>query len=79
MSKSKTIRLLITTGNDEEVLAVLVRERHPNQFGEVVPPVVVEHEHKDYILKRKMMQDVYVYSPSIKKGIDDFLAPPPIR
>ena len=32
MAESKKIRILITEGDDEEVLAVKVIERHPNQI-----------------------------------------------
>lgn len=77
MNESKILHLLITTGNNEEVLAVLTQERHPNEFGEVTPPVTVEHKEEEYILKRKCMQDVYVYGPSDRRKIDDFLATTP--
>ena len=72
MSKSKTLRLVIAAKG--EVLAVLMKERHPNQFGEITPPVVVEHDGVEYILKRQMMQDVYVYDLSDRRKVDDFLA-----
>ena len=75
MTQSKIIRLLITEGPEEEVLAVLTRERHPNQFGVVVPPITVDHEGKEYILKRTWADGMYVYHPCHKGAIDDFLAP----
>ncbi len=77
MSKSRILRLLITVGENEEVLAVLTQERHPNTFGEITPPVTVEHEEKEYIIKHQLTQDVYVYGPSDRRKVDDFLATTP--
>ena len=67
------IRLLITTGDDdeEEVLAILVRHC-PS------PPQIVEHEGIQYVLKREWMTNVYVYSPSQRTQIDDFLGNEPL-
>lgn len=79
MSKSKLLRLLITEGDDEEVLAILVQERYANKFGEITPPVTVEHEGREYLLKRKFMPDAYVYKLSEKKRIDDFLVSEPLK
>jgi hypothetical protein len=76
MSKSKMLRLIITTpfiAGENEVLAVLVKERHPNKFGEVTPPVMVEHEGAEYILKREWMQDIYVYAPADRRKVSDLL------
>lgn len=72
MSKSKTLRLIIAARG--EVIAVLMKERHPNKFGKITPPVTVEHEGAEYIVKRQMMQDVYVYELSDRKKIENFLA-----
>lgn len=77
MSKERLFRLLLTTGQQEEVVAVLVQRRYPNELGEITPPITVRHEGQEYILKRKWMQDVYVYQPLHRSMIDDFLAPPP--
>jgi len=77
MSKSRIIRMLITAGDNEEILTTLIQERHPNQFGEITPPVMVEYEGIEYILKRKWTEDVYVYGSSDRRRVDDFLATAP--
>jgi hypothetical protein len=71
--QNKILRLLITTGPDEEILAVLVRKPCYNPQGEPVPPSTVEHKGVTYAVKRKFMEYVYVYVPSKRKAIDDFL------
>ena len=76
MSKEQLFRLLLTKGKDEEVIAVLTQRRYPNSLGEITPPITVRHEGQEYILKRKWMQNVYVYQPSQRSMIDDFLASP---
>jgi len=73
MTKNKNLHLLITRGEDEEVLVVLEKECIPNQFGEIVPPITVEYKDQEYILKRKCLKDTYVYGPSNRKKIDDLL------
>ncbi len=73
MSKSKIFQLLITVGSDEEVLIVREQECYPNELGTITPPVTVEYNGTEYILKRQHMEDVYVYSPSNRKTIDDLL------
>lgn len=78
MSESRILQLLITTGSNEEVLTVLEQERHPNELGEVTPPVTIEHDGVEYILKRQWMQDVYIYGPSHRRNIDDLLADTPV-
>ena len=60
------IRLLITKGDNEEVLAVLVCK-------DSVPPIKIEHEGVQYIFKRRWMHNIYAYVPSKRKQIDDFL------
>lgn len=71
MAESKILRLLITEGAHEDVLGIVERKRTPNQFGEVTPPVLVEYNNKEYILKRKWGEGIYVYGPSNRKQIDD--------
>lgn len=79
MSESKLLRLLITTGGaEEEVLATLVRECHPDLNGKITPPDMVEHEGQQYVLGRQWMPNVYVYSPSQRTAIDDFLGNEPL-
>lgn len=73
MSKSKLLRLFITTGVNEEVIAILVRELCPDLDGNITPPAMVEHEGAQYVLGRQWMPDVYIYTPSQRKQIDDFL------
>jgi hypothetical protein len=60
-------------------MAVLVKECHPGPDGIVHPPQLIEHEGQQYALKRQWMQDVYVYSPSARKRIDDFLGNTPTQ
>ncbi len=71
MNKNKVLKLLITSGQEEDVLGIVEQERSPNQFGEVTPPVLVEYNNKEYILKRKWVEGIYIYSPSNRKQIDD--------
>jgi hypothetical protein len=78
MSESKLLRLLVTTGRNEEVLAVLVRECHPDLNGKVSPPQMVEHEGKQYVIGREWMPGVHVYVPSQRSAIDDFLGNEPL-
>lgn len=78
MGRSKLLRLLVTTGPNEEVLAVLVRECHPDLNGKVSPPHMVEHEGKQYVLGRQWMPGLYVYTPSPRSAIDDFLGNEPL-
>ncbi len=73
MSKSKIFQLLITVGSDEEVLIVLYQECYPNELGAITPPVTIEHNGVEYILKRRWTHEVYVYGPSDRKNIDDLL------
>lgn len=77
MSESRTLQLMLTTGSNEEVLIVLEQERYPNELGEITPPVTVEHDGVEYILKRMWMHDVYVYGPSDRRSVDDLLADTP--
>ena len=78
MSNSKLLRLLITTGKNEEVLAILTRESHPDLDGNVgVPPAMVEHEGHQYVVSRQWMPGVFVYTLSQRKQIDDFLGNTP--
>ncbi len=78
MSQSKLLRLLLTTGKNEEVLAVLVREIQPGSDGEVKPPELIENKGKQYVLKRQWAPNMYVYSPSKRRQIDDFLGNEPV-
>ena len=71
MNKNKVLKLLITSGQEEDVLGIVEQERSPNQFGEVTPPVLVEYNNKEYILKRKWVEGIYIYGPSNRKQIDD--------
>lgn len=75
---SQLLRLLITTGPDEEVLAVLTRECHPDLNGKVSPPQMVEHEERQYVLGRQWMPGVHIYTPSQRSRIDDFLGNEPL-
>ena len=75
---SKLLRLLVTRGRDEEVLAVLVRECHPDLSGNITPPKMIEHEGQQYVLGRRWMSDVYVYVPSQRSAIDAFLGNEPL-
>ena len=78
MGQSKILRLLITTGTNEEVIAILTREQHPDLNGNITPPAMVEHEGARYVLGRRWMPDVYVYTPSQRRQIDDFLGNQPL-
>lgn len=72
---SKELRLMLTRGDDDEIVAAMSVERYPNELGAITPPVTVEHEGVEYILKRKwdMLPDTYIYRPSQRISIDDLL------
>lgn len=72
---SKVLYLMLTHGNEEELVIVLSETRYPNELGAIIPPITVEHQGVEYILKRQwnMMQDTYIYRPSKKKQLDDIL------
>lgn len=72
---SKKFYLMLTKGNDEELVHVITQECHPNQFGDVTPPIMVEHNGTDYILKRQwnMAPNTYVYHPSKVVKLDDLM------
>ena len=71
MSEHKLIRLLITTGFNEEVLAV-------KTVTALTHPTLVEHEGQQYVYSRQWMPNVHVYIPSQRQQIDDFLGNEPL-
>ena len=74
MNDSKKFRLLMTSSKEEgEVLAVLMYDPVPNLDGVLLPPSLMEHEGESYVLDRKWMANVYIYIPSPRRAIDDFL------
>jgi len=74
MTKSKVLTLILTKDNTEEsVVYVYKQERYPNELGEIVPPVTVMHDDKEYILHREWMSTVYIYHPCQRRNIDDIL------
>lgn len=78
MSESKLLRLFITVGTNEEVIAILVRKQHSDLDEHITPPTMVEHEGEQYTLGRQWMPNVYVYIPSQRRQIDDFLGNEPL-
>lgn len=73
MARSETFQLLLTKGDQEAVVAVITRECFPNEVGEVVPPVMVEHEGQEFIFKRRWMDTVFLYAPAKRVPLDDLL------
>ena len=73
MPVSKILQLILTKGEDEAVVKVVSQERFPNQFGEIVPPVMVEHEDIEYIMNRQWADSIYIYHVAKKRSIDDLL------
>lgn len=66
-------KLLLVKGEQEAVVAVLEQECYPNQLGEVVPPIMVEHKGEQFIFKKHWMGPVYVYHPAKVVKLDDLL------
>lgn len=60
---SKILTLIVTRDDQEAVLTVYHRKCYANEFGEIVPPIMVEYEGLDYMLKRSSdLGDTYIYS-----------------
>lgn len=75
MSKSETLKLLLTKGEEGAVVAVLSRVCYPNQYGEVTPPVMVEHEGQEFLFKKRWMGPVCLYQLAQRVTLDDLLDP----
>jgi hypothetical protein len=73
MSKSKKLQLLLTKGEDQAVVAILSRECYPNELGNIVPPVMVEHEGIEFIFKKRWMESVFLYEPAKRIPLDDLV------
>jgi len=74
MSNKRDVRLILTKGDEEEVLAILTKEGEFDTHGLVGrPPPTVSHDDQEYSFKRQMMEGVYVYTQSNRKRINDFL------
>ena len=71
MSETKLLRLLITVGQNQEVIAV-------KTIKALAPPTLVEHDGQQYTYGRQWMPDVHVYVPSQRQQIDEFLGNEPI-
>lgn len=71
----KTMTLILTQGEQEEVVHSILHEATPNSLGAFTPPVTVEHEGVEYIVAREwhLMNNTYIYKPAAKRQIDDLL------
>lgn len=73
--KLKKFRLLITEGAGEDILAILVHECRPDAHGIINPPITIDFEGRNFILKRKWDKcpDAYVYTVTQTRHINDLL------
>ena len=69
----KTMTLILTRGDHEEVVHTIMHEATANELGAFTPPVSVDHEDVEYILVREwhMMRNTFIYKPSFTIDVSD--------
>ncbi len=69
----KQLHLMLTEGDDETLVVIVLRECHPDARGNVNPPNLVEHDGVEYALKRHWLDDAYIYGLSTRERMNDLL------
>lgn len=64
---------MLVKGEEEAIVRILEEERYPNELGVIVPPISVELDGQEYILKRHYIENIYVYAPAESLSVDELL------